>query len=170
MPGESFQSLADAVIQSAASAVCDDEHSISTMRGVDGTSWNNGTPAGVSFRLQIKEQSVEPMLANRGSNLLSHKDQRTPCTDESKLVVPKIPLVVKTTLLARDAERLARERPTPDFAVVGPSGETGSKRPPSDAGEEVALPVSHKVVCSDINNAPGIHVAGWNVAGCYEVA
>jgi hypothetical protein len=58
-----------------------------------------------------------------------------------------MPVISVSGAFTSDAERLARTRAGPQIAVFGPAGEPGSKRPPSDPGEEVALPVSHKVIC-----------------------
>ena len=86
MPGVSFQSRALAVIHNA---VCSNEpESISTVWGVDGTSRDNDAPAGVADAFQIRSHSVEPILANRCRNLLSHNDSGPPGTDESKKVRP----------------------------------------------------------------------------------
>lgn len=79
-------------------------------------------------------------------------------------------LVRKSCSLARGAERLAGTRARPDFAVVGPAGETGGVAPDSDPGEEMALSIPGKVVCSDINDAPFVHVARRDQVGRDEIA
>jgi hypothetical protein len=113
---------------------------------VDGTSRDNGRPAGVTDAFQVSEHSVEPVLANRRRNLLSHEDSGPSGTGEPKIVGPQVPIVSLGFSLAGDAERLARRRAGPELAAVGPSGETGGDGPSTDAGEEVALPKPGKVV------------------------
>lgn len=169
IPGESFQSRADAVIHSAGS-LGDDPETVTTVWRIDGTSRDNGRPAGVADAFQVSEHSVEPILANRCRNLLSHPDSRPSGTDEAKLVGPQVPFVVCTGSFARDRERLAGAASSPQFAVVGPAGESGSERPSADAGEEMALAVSHKVIWFNIDNAPGVHVTGRDQALGDQVA
>jgi hypothetical protein len=50
------------------------------------------------------------------------------------------------------AEGLAGAGAGPDFAVVGPSGESEGVAPDSDASEEVALPEASEVIGSNIEN------------------
>jgi hypothetical protein len=87
MPAESFQSRALAVTHSAMS-VGNEPQSIATVGRVDGTSRNNGSPAGVADAFQISMHSVEPILANRCCNLLTHEDSGPAGCDESKVVGP----------------------------------------------------------------------------------
>jgi hypothetical protein len=90
----SFQSRADAVTHSAnvkLLCVCvssDEPKSISTVRGINGTSRENGRPCGVIDPFQVSEYSVEPSLANRCRNLFSHDNNGPSCGDESKEVGP----------------------------------------------------------------------------------
>ena len=51
--------VSDAVIHSAVS-IGEEKDSISTVRPVDGTSWEYERPAGVVIALQVSEHSVEP--------------------------------------------------------------------------------------------------------------
>ena len=76
MPGESFQSLALGVTHKP--------QSISPMGRVDGTSRDNDRPAGVTDSFQISEHSVEPILANRCRNLLSHEDSGPSGTEQAE--------------------------------------------------------------------------------------
>jgi hypothetical protein len=39
--------------------VGDDPDSVSSMRGIDGTSWNNNRPCGVAFTFQVSQHLVE---------------------------------------------------------------------------------------------------------------
>lgn len=63
IPGVSFQSRADAVTHIATAR--GNPETITLMGLIDGTSWHNDRPAGVSDAFQVSEHSVEPTLANR---------------------------------------------------------------------------------------------------------
>jgi hypothetical protein len=130
------------------------------MGRIDGTSRDNDRPAGVADAFQVSEHSVEPILANRCRNLLSHHDIGPSGTDESERFGPQVPLVRRTFLLSGDRERLARGAGAPEGSVVGPAGETGGVGPSAKAGEEVALGVALEVVRSDIRDTPFVDVAG----------
>ena len=93
MPGESFQSLVVTVIQQASSCVCvcvacGEVETISTVRGVDGTSREYERPRGVVDSFQVSEYSVEPIKPNRCRNLLSKERSGPSGTDEPKKVGP----------------------------------------------------------------------------------
>jgi hypothetical protein len=122
------------------------------MGRIDGTSRDNGRPAGVADPFQVSRHSVEPVLANRRCNLLSHEDSGPAGTDESKQVGPQVPIVSLGFALTGDRERLARRGACPDFAIIGPSGDAGGESPSSDAGKEVTLSVSDEVIRSNIDN------------------
>ena len=74
---------------------------------VDGTSRDNGRPAGVADAFHVSEHSVEPVLANRRRNLFSHEDSGPSGTGEPEKVGPQVPIVSLGFALARDRERLA---------------------------------------------------------------
>jgi hypothetical protein len=57
---------------------------LSAMGGVHGASRNIDRPAGVTFSFQISADSVEPTVASRARNLLSHEDRGPADADESK--------------------------------------------------------------------------------------
>lgn len=92
IPGESFQSRADAVTHSAAS-VGNEPETVTTVGRIDGTSRDNDSPAGVADACQVSMHSVEPVLANRRRNLLSHEDSGPSGTDEAKQVGPQVPVI-----------------------------------------------------------------------------
>lgn len=152
IPAESFQSRALAVIQSPASALGDEPDAVTAMWRVDGTSRDNDRPPGVSDAFQVSEHSVEPTLANRCRNLLSHDDSGPSGTDETKEVGPQVPIIVGAALLSCDTERLARRGAGPQLAVIGPAGESGGECPSADAGEEMALRVACEVIRCNVNN------------------
>jgi len=115
------------------------------MGRVDGTSRDNGRPAGVVDSFQVSRHSVEPVLANRRRNLLSHDDSGPSGTDEAKEVGPQVPIVILGFAFARDGERLARGAAGPELAVVGPPSKSSCKGPARNSAEEMALPVSGEV-------------------------
>lgn len=109
------------------------------MGRIDGTSRDNGRPAGVADSFQVSEHSVEPVLANRRRNLLSHDDSGPSGTDEPKKVGPQVPIVSLGFALAGNRERLARGAAGPQLLIIGPAGETGGEAPASNARKEMAL-------------------------------
>jgi hypothetical protein len=128
------------------------------MRPVDGTSRDNGRPAGVADAFQVSAHSVEPMRANRCRNLLSHDDSGPSGTDETKEVGPQVPLVVGASLRTRDAERLTRRGAGPQLAGVGPPSKSGCERPSTDAGKEMALGVTGKIGRCHIHDGTLIYI------------
>jgi hypothetical protein len=140
------------------------------MGRIDGTSRDNGRPAGVADAFQVSKHSVEPILANRCRNLLSHKDSGPSGTGEAKQVGPQVPIIGGSALLTCNRERLARRGAGPQLAVFGPSGEAGGERPSCDSGEEVALPVSGDIVGLHIGDASFIHVSMRDVARADQIA
>ena len=164
MPGVSFQSRSLQVIHSAAS-LGDDPETVAAMGRIDGTSRDNGRPAGVVDAFQVSKHSVEPILANRCRNLLSHEDSGPSGTGEAKQLGPQVPIVILGFALACDAERLARRGAVPQLAVVGPSCESGGERPSADAGEEMALGVTGKIGRCHIHDGTLINISGRKVSG-----
>ncbi len=94
----------------------------SDVRRVDGASRDIDRPAGVAFALQVRLNSVEPTVASRSRNLLSHDDSGPAGTDEAKHVGPQVPSVVGATSPAGDAERLTGAGTGPDGPIFRPSG------------------------------------------------
>jgi hypothetical protein len=78
------------------------------MRRPDATSWQYGQRAGVAFRLQVSENSVDPAPSNRRSNLLTKKNWRSALADERKPRRPQMAPVIGRMTLARNAEGLTR--------------------------------------------------------------
>ena len=81
-----------------------------------------------------------------------------------------MPLVSKPSAFACRAERLARAGSGPERAIVGNACEAQGVAPHADAGEEVALGVSHKVIWDDILDASFIHVSRRDVALADELS
>jgi hypothetical protein len=79
---------ADSLRQSLAEGVGQKPQPVTSVGRVDGTSWHNDRPAGVANSFHVSMHSVDPMLANRCRNLLSHEDSGPAGTGEPKQVGP----------------------------------------------------------------------------------
>ena len=132
---------------------------------IDGRSRDNGRPAGVADTFHVSSDSVEPVLANRCRNLLSHEDSGPSGTGEAKQVGPQVPIVSLGFALAGDRERLARRGACPQFAVVWPSSKAGCESPASNPSEEMALRVSGKIGRCHIHDGTLINISGRQVPG-----
>lgn len=150
MPGVSFQSRADGVTHP--------EKSLTDMRGAEARSAGINRPDGVARAFQVSEYKVDPSEAVRARNLLTNDDSRTALADEPVERGPQVPLVSKPAAFADRAERLTRARAGPDGAIVGPAGKTQGERPDADAGKEVALPVSGKLIWRHVFDASLIYI------------
>jgi hypothetical protein len=93
------------------------------MGRIDGTSRDNGRPAGVADAFQVRLHSVEPILANRCRNLLSHDDTGPVRPDKLEEDRPEMPFVRLAFTLAGDAEGLAGAGAGPERPIVGPPGQ-----------------------------------------------
>lgn len=127
-------------------------------------------PKGVTQSLQVKKYKVDPRVCVRTRNLLAKNKSRAALLDEMKEGGPEVPLVSKPSAFACRAERLARAGSRPYGRVVGHAGASQGVAPDPDAGEEVALLVSHKLVWPYILDAPFVDVAGRDVARGDQVA
>lgn len=92
---------------SRAVAVGHKPQAVSPMGRIDGTSRDNGRPAGVTDTFQVRMHSVEPILPNRCRNLFSHDDIGPAGTDEIEEDGPEMAFVCLRPALAGDAEGLA---------------------------------------------------------------
>ncbi len=144
--------------------------SISAMGRIDGTSWEYGSPDGVTRAVQVNAHSVEPMLSNRVLNLLSHDCCRADGINKAEPYGPEIALVLFSKPFACEAVGLTWARTCPKGTLVRPSSKSSCIGPPADACEEMALGVAFKVARLDIRNAPVINIAGRNQASGNEVA
>jgi hypothetical protein len=140
------------------------------MGRIDGTSRDNGRPAGVADAFHVSVHSVEPILANRCRNLLSHDDIGPAGTDECEEDGPEVPFVFLALAAPRDREGLAGAGAGPKRAAIFPASESGSEAPSADPGEEVTLGVASQVVRADIENAPLIHIARRNQVPGHQIA
>jgi hypothetical protein len=128
------------------------------MGRIDGTSRNNGRPAGVADAFQVRLHSVEPILSNRCRNLFSHEDRGPTGADKLKEDGPEVALVFLRFAFPGDGEGLARAGACPQGPIVGPPGEACGVAPSADPGEEVALCVSAQVFWSHVANRPFIYI------------
>jgi hypothetical protein len=148
--------------QSRAVGVGHKPQPLASVGGIDGTSRDNGRPAGVADTFQVIKHSVEPVLANRRRNLLSHEDSGPSGTNESKKVGPQVPIVSLRFALAGDRERLARRGAGPELAIVGPAGQASGEGPAPDSGEKMTLPKLSQISRGDTRNASFIHFSVRN--------
>jgi hypothetical protein len=130
------------------------------MRCADPRSAQIGGPNGISQTFQVKAYSGEPVKPGAARNLFPKDDCRAALLDKSAHFGPEVALVGGAPAFARGAEGLAGTGSGPDGGIIGDTGESEGKGPASDAREEVSLTVSHKVSCTDIGDAPLVHVAG----------
>jgi hypothetical protein len=126
--------------------------SISSMGRIDGASRNNDRSAGVTDAFQVSRHSVEPILANRCRNLLSHNDRGPDGSDKAEEDGPEVPFVRRAFLLTGGAEGLAGGASGPQGPLVRPTGEASSVCPPAKSGEEVALGEAPEVIRGNIGN------------------
>lgn len=115
-------------------------------------------PHGVAQGTQITSHKSEPF--RRARNLLSKDDCRVALADKLSPDRPEVAVVVEAFLITGEAEGLAGARASPNRSIVSPTGRPEGVRPSANPGEEVALRVGPKVIGSDINNTPGVYVAG----------
>ena len=140
---------------------------LSDVRRADAASWQYGRPAGVAFRFQISENSVDPAPSNRRLNLLTKDCCRLALADESHPDRPQMALVIGRLALPGCGEWLTGAGAGPNKSVVTPPCKSKRIRPSADPGKEVALSVSAQVVRFDINDAPLIDIA-WSDVSCSD--
>lgn len=140
------------------------------MRGATARRAGIDSPEGVARCFHVSRYKVEPAEAVLARNLLSKNVVRTALADEVEEGGPKVPLIIKPAAFACRAERLAWTRSGPHRTIIRPAGETERVGPDSDAGEEVALSKSRKLIWLDIGNAPLVHDAGRDVPRRDQVA
>lgn len=129
-----------------------------------------GGPDGISHSFQVSTYSGEPETASRACNLLAKRDCRRAERDEVSKDRPEMALVRLAEPLAGRAEGLARTGTGADGAGVRPSGQPKGKRPSTDAGKEMLLDVSMKLMRTDLLDAALVDVAGRNLAGADQLA
>lgn len=140
------------------------------MGSADARSAEIDRPNGVTHSFQVNRNKVDPRPAVIARSLLAKDRARLALADEPEPRWPKVPNIGKPNLRACAAERLAGTTPGPHFSVVWPASETERVTPYADAGKEMALFVSFKVIRFHVFNGTPVHVAGRHVASGYQVA
>jgi hypothetical protein len=135
------------------------------MRRTDPRSAQIGGPDGISQTFQVKAYSAEPVKPGAARNLLSKDDCRAALRDEAAHFGPKVALVGGAPAFPCNGKWLAGAGTGPDGRIVGDAGKSEGEGPAPNSREEVSLAVSHKVIWTDIGDAPFVHVAGRKVAG-----
>ena len=134
MPGESFQSRAEAVGHP--------EQSLTEVRGTDAVCAQYDMPEGVAFSFHVSTYSIEPTVSNRAFNLLTKDCVRATLADEAEECGPEVSLVIGATTFSCDAERLTGTGPCPDWPVCGPACELESETPSGYSCKKVTLGIS----------------------------
>lgn len=145
-------------------------YAISTMGRIDGTSWDNGRPAGVVTALHVSVHSVEPILSNSCRNLLSNDRIGAPVVDKTEELRPKMAFVLGAAAAACDAEGLTGARGGPEGEPIGPAGETGGETPSTEPREEVVLGETSKLVRPNIRDTPIIDDTRGDEPVAHQVA
>jgi hypothetical protein len=165
MPGVSFQSRAEAVTH----PLCDEEQSLSDVRGADARSAEIDRPDGVTRCFQVSVYSVEPRKAVARRNLLSKDDWRAALADEIEPGGPEVAFVIEPSPLSGGAEGLAGAASGPDGPVVGPAGESEGVGPDADAGESMELRRGGDLFWLEVCDGTGIDSSGGDVPLSREV-
>ena len=149
------------------SLLCGVGHEVQSLPDVRRTEARNAgidRPNGVTRSFQVNVYSVEPSKSVLTRNLFAKDCDRAALRNEAEELGPEVSGVVCASAFSCGGEGLTRTGAGPDGTVVGPTGFTERIRPDADASKEVALIVSHKVIRSDFNDAPFVHLAGGDMA------
>jgi hypothetical protein len=95
--------------------------------------------------------------------LLSEDNCRAALADEAEEFRPEVAIVGGSATLACDAEWLAGARSCPNGSIICPARATQGVAPDADAGEEMALSISPKVIPRNLSDAALVHIAGRDV-------
>jgi hypothetical protein len=125
---------------------------LSDMRRAEARSAEIDRPEGVTRTFHVSVYKVEPTEAVLARNLFAKDDWRAALANEAEEIGPEVAGVIDAAALSGCAERLTGTGAGPDGPVVGPPGKTQSMAPDADAGEEVALAETFKVVRLNIDN------------------
>jgi len=79
---------------------------VSSVRGIDGASWNNKRPCGVSFAFQVRKHLVEAH-ADVSSNILKHTPSGPDGSHEPFNFWPEVTVIFRAFSLPGRAEWLA---------------------------------------------------------------
>ena len=86
--------------------VCNNPEPVSSVWGVDGTSWNNKRLAGVTFGFQVRKHCVEPH-ANVSINIFANNPSGAFCLNNGKYFRPDVAVIFFASLLPGDTKWLA---------------------------------------------------------------
>lgn len=120
------------------------------MRSAEATSRQTCRPAGVTFSLQVIENSIEPSVSNRALNLLAKDRARLTLADEPRPMRPEMSIVGAAFPFAGAAKWLTGATARPNRSVIGPASESQGVGPAADAGEEMALDEVSEVIGSHV--------------------
>jgi hypothetical protein len=116
-------------------------------------------PNGVTRSFQVSVNKVEPCEARLARNLFAKEFWRNALSDEPGPFRPEMPFIIGASARAGNREGLTRAASGPDWSIIGPSGTSECVRPDSDAGEEMALGESNKVICSNVDDGSFINLS-----------
>jgi hypothetical protein len=101
--------------------------------------------------------------------LFAKADVRAALADEPEHFRPQVSFVGVAFLLTRRRVRLAGTASGPDGPIVGPSGKPQGERPSANAGKEVALNKSSKVIWLDFPDVSFINYAFRNQVCIHQI-
>jgi hypothetical protein len=145
------------------------ENPVSSMRRADARSRESNRPAGVAFRFQISENSIEPSVCNCLFNLFSKDRCRSTLADEIEKHWPKVTVVFTALSLSGAAEGLAGETGRPNRSICWPAGDIKGKFPSADPGEEMAARESCEFSVFDLFDAALVDGSCTDMSGGDEI-
>lgn len=122
-------------------------------------------PEVIGHFFQVIADASEPTMG--AGNLLTKYCSRPSCRDKPSPFRPPVGFSVASSSGATVG--LARTTSGPYAAVICPPGLTQGITPDPNASKEVALPVSHKVICSDFRNGAFINIPWCDMSGGNEI-
>jgi len=130
------------------------------VRRADPRSAQIGGPDAIAQCFHFSAYSGEPRPSSTARNLLSKDRCRSALGDEAVPLGPQMSSVICVSSFPGGTEGLAGTASGPDGPIVGPSGEAERVTPSADAGEEVALGVSGKVIGLYLLYRSVVHITG----------
>lgn len=138
--------------ESSARGVGHPEQSRPDVRRTDATSWQYRRPAGVTFRFQVSEYSIDPSVSNRSRNLLSKDRCRMTLADNPKPRRPEMSTIIAGLPFSRDREGLTGTGSCPNRPICRPLRELKREFPSGDSGKEMASGVLTESDAPDFPN------------------
>lgn len=143
---------------------------VSDVRRADARRRKRDRPKGVTHGFHVSAYKVDPRVCVLARNLLSKDCWRIALRDEAGELGPEMALVVEACAFACGAEGLTGAGAGPDRSIIRPSSTSKCEGPDADAGEEVALGVSEKLMGLDVGDGAFVDHTRRDVAGRYQVA